>query len=273
MTAGGAGGGAATGLPLRGRRVAVTRPAVPGDEFVAALERLGAEVVVAPLIRIEDPSDPSGLRAAARDAESYDWLIFTSANAVDRFVAARAESGLSGWPTGGVRVCAVGPATGAAIERSGGRVDETPAEYVAEGVVVAIARRGSVRGQRVLFPRAAGARPIVAASLRQAGAEVDEVIAYRTAREAAGIAELRRSLDRNEVDVVTFTSGSAVRSFAAQVGVDAGRALVACIGPITAAAAREVGLAVAIEAGEYTTAGLVDAIVEHLAGKPSERRG
>ncbi len=270
MKARGAGGGAAAGMPLRGRCIAVTRPAVPGDEFVAGLERLGAEVLVTPLIRIDDPPDPVALREAVRAAESYDWIVFTSANAVDRFVAARLESGLSPWPAGATRVCAVGPATGAAIERVGGRVDGTPAEYVGEGVATAITASGPVQGKKVLFPRAAGARPVVATSLRRAGADVDDVVAYRTVSEAAGVAELRGRLGLGEVDVVTFTSSSAVRSFAAQVGADVGRALVACIGPITAATAREAGLAVAIEAGEYTTGGLVAAIVNHLAGTPSE---
>ena len=266
MTASGAGEDVATGLPLRGRRIAVTRPAAEEDEFVAALERFGAEVLVAPLILIERPPDPVALRVAALDAESYDWLVFTSANAVDQFQAARVEAGVGAWPAGDVLVCTVGPGTAAAVQRAGGKVDAMPASHVGEAVVGAIAGRGPPRGARILFPRAAGARPVVADSLRQAGAMVDEVIAYRTVQDAAGVPELGLRLARGEVDVLTFTSGSAVRSFVAALGVDTGRAQVACIGPITGAVAREIGLEVAIEAEDYTTEGLAAAIVRHLKG-------
>jgi len=262
--------------PLVGRRIVSTRPTTVGqrdDELAGALESLGAEVLVLPTIRIEAPPDPVALEREVVRASGYDWLVFSSANAVERFAEAVRAAGMDSWPAG-PRVCAVGPATAASVQRWGGSVEAMPDEYIAERVRDAIMSGGGggVAGHRVLFPRAEEVRPVLAESLRDAGAEVVEVVAYRTVENPDHVPELRRRLAGGEADMITFASGSAVRSFARLVGAGAlGRALVASIGPVTTGAARIAGIQVAVEATTYTAVGLAEAIGRYYG--PSVTRG
>lgn len=251
--------------PLSGRRVVVTRPRPQAEAFSRALEELGAEVVAFPTIRIADPPDPEPLRRAVGEARSFDWIVFTSANGVERFWAALRAAGGDTRRLGGVSLCAIGPATAAALEAEGARADLVPPEYVAEAVVEALEGACELRGARILLPRAEVARSVLPDSLRERGAEVHDVPAYRTEPDGEQAEGVRGMLRRGEVDVVTFTASSTVRNFADLVGTDVGGARVACIGPVTAATARELGLEVAIEAGVYTVPGLLDAIVRHFA--------
>jgi uroporphyrinogen-III synthase len=153
-------------------------------------------------------------------------------------------------------VAAIGPATAAALQQRGVRVDLTPGEYRAEAILDAI---GDVAGQRILLPRADIARPDLALGLAARGAAVDEVVAYRTilAIPSQAVFESLRA----GVDVITFTSSSTVRNFVAlTAGMGYGDPLIACIGPVTAAAARDLGLRVDVTAEEYTIEGLVEAL-------------
>jgi uroporphyrinogen III methyltransferase/synthase len=144
-------------------------------------------------------------------------------------------------------------------------VDVVPERYVAEGLAAALRARDDVRGARVLFAKAEGAREVLPAELRAMGAVVDEVSVYRTVPDAAGGAVVRAALERGEVDLVTFTSGSTVRYFVEAVGTAAARrARVASIGPVTSDTARALGLTVDVEAREATLAGLADAVVDAL---------
>jgi len=170
-------------------------------------------------------------------------------------------SGLSG------NIAAIGPATAHALEAHGVAVTLIPDEYVAESIVASI---GDVRGQRILLPRADIAREALALELRQRGAVVDEIAAYRTLPaqpDPSGLAELQRG-----VDVITFTSSSTVRNFVALVGQEAilSHTLIACIGPITANTARELGWRVDIMAREYTMTGLVAALAEYFSTNQHE---
>jgi uroporphyrinogen III methyltransferase / synthase len=253
------------GAPLRGLRIVVTRPRSQSGPFVRELEALGAEVLLLPTIRVGEAADPEPLRRAAARAGSFDWIVFTSANAVARFWAALREAGLDSRSLEGVSLCAIGPASAAAVAREGGRVALVPEEHVAEAVVEALAAAGDLRGRRILFPRAAAARAVVPAELRRLGAEVTEVEAYRTMPDRRGGAELAERLRSGEVDVITFTSSSAVRNFVAAAGAGVGDATVASIGPVTSATVRELGLPLHVEARSYTVAGLVRAICEHVA--------
>lgn len=262
--------------PLDGCRVIVTRPRplseVADDEFVSLLRRLGARVFSLPTVRVERMEDEASLIAEASRAAGYDWIVFTSANGVERFQAALEVAVDGEWPVG-PRVCAVGPMTARAVERAGGAVDSMPDEYLGDRVAEAITRgdpgAGSLAGRRVLFPRAKEVRSVLGQSLRAAGAEVVEVIAYRTVADSESASEIRRLLGAGDADVVTFTSGSAARAFARWVGADSiDRAVVASIGPATSEAARAVGIGVTIEASTYTTKGLAEAIVGHYVRGP-----
>lgn len=259
------------GRPLAGRTIVVTRPEAQASALVEPLEEAGARTIVFPTIEIVPPGDPEPLRRAAREAADYDWLVFTSVNGVKAFRRALEEQDLEPpEPGDGPRVCAIGPATGADLEEMGLAPRVIPDEFVAEAVVEALDEETELEGKRILLPRAAVARAALPDGLRERGARVDVVEAYRTVpgREEAG--DLRRRLDAGEVDLITFTASSTVRNFERAVGTDVGGARVAAIGPITAGTARELGYDVAVVADEYTIPGLVAACAGYFGprGRP-----
>jgi len=249
--------------PLFGKRIVVTRARAQASDFAAELEALGAEVVQFPTIRIVDPPDLEPLRRAAAEADRFDWIVFTSVNGVARFWSALRESGRDTRALAGVSLCAIGPATAAAIEMEGARPDLVPERFVAESVVEALENEVDLRGTRVLLARAESARSVLPDSLRDRGAEVVEVAAYRTVPDAEEAEGLRARLREGGIDMVTFTASSTVRNYVDVMGTDVARAEVASIGPITSATARELGLRVDVEAAEFTIPGLVRAILRH----------
>ncbi|HKZ06499.1 MAG TPA: uroporphyrinogen-III synthase [Methylomirabilota bacterium] len=262
-------GGVETERPLAGKVVVVTRAAPQAGALRDALEAEGARVVLAPTIVIEPPADWTPLDAALGRASDYRWIIFTSVNGVEMVRRRLGERGGGVDVLRGSRVAAIGPATAGALAAWGLAPELVPEEYVAEG----LARRLTgvlVPGDRVLLPRAAETRDLLVRELTAAGAAVDEVAAYRT-RPAAGTgAVVKALLGRGEVDVITFTSSSTARHFAALFAPDELAGLmrgvrVACIGPITRATAAELGLSTAIMPAEYTIPALAAAIASHYA--------
>ena len=263
------------GQPLAGRRVLVTRPRAQAPELAARLSAAGAEAVVEPAIRIVPPDDPRPLDDACAAAASFDWIVFTSANAVDAFLERLAERG-GARELAGVRICAIGPATGARIAGQGLRVDLEPADHRGEGVAAALQAERDVAGTRILLPRADIARPALPEALRAAGADVTAVTAYRTIAAAAGWPgpAVREMLRQRKIDAVTFTSGSAVRAAAGTLGADCAKkwldaTVVAAIGPVTARAVRRIGVETTVMPSTYTTLALVQALADHYAGKPA----
>lgn len=250
--------------PLDGLTVMITRPRLQAEGMAEELEGLGARVVLFPTIRIDPPDDPMPLRTAVSRADTFDWIVFTSVNGVERFWRELREQGGDTRRLSGVSLCAIGPATAAAIELEGARADLVPAEYVAEAVVDALSAETALSGSRILLPRAQVARPVLPDSLRERGADVYEAPAYRTVPDRAEGERARTAIANGEVDVVTFTSSSTVRNYVELVGAVTGGAKVASIGPITSETARELGLEVDVEAAEYTVPGLIEAIVERF---------
>jgi uroporphyrinogen III methyltransferase/synthase len=249
--------------PLAGASVVVTRPRPQAHDLVARLADAGAAVVVVPVITVTAPADTRALEQAAAQAAEYDWIVFTSANAVDRFVALLRD----GRSLGGVGIAAVGPATAAALTARNLVADLVPEDATAAGLVASMPAAptpGAVPGRpggRVLFPRAADARDVLAPGLRAKGWLVDEVEAYRTV--AAGASDGVTSdvlAAAAAADVITFSSPSTVDRYLTLSG---GRVppVVACIGPVTAEAARRAGLAVDVVAAEPSDAGLVAGLV------------
>jgi uroporphyrinogen III methyltransferase / synthase len=255
------------GPPLAGRRVLVTRPEGQNAGLAGRLRELGAEPLVCPTVRIAPPEDTAPLDAAIARLAGYDWAIFTSANGVRFFWERLAAAGGNAEALAALRLGAIGPATAAALAGHGLHVDFVPERYVAEGIVEGI---GDVAGQRILLPRADIARRALVDGLREKGALVDEVVAYHTT--AAGDGEGTWLLpDGERIDIATFTSPSTVRNFVALLGEGpSAEALagttIACIGPITAAAAEDLGLHADIVAAEHTVDGLIDAIIAHEEG-------
>jgi uroporphyrinogen III methyltransferase/synthase len=249
-------------VPLAGKRVLVTRPRDQAGALCALLAAAGAEPVSVPAIAIA-PLDPAPLQAALARLANYDWLVFTSVNGVQIFFRALAARGEDPGILAGKRICAIGPATAAALTARGLPAPLQPRRFVAESVAETLIAEG-VAGRRVLLPRAAGARPILAERLRAAGAVVEEIPIY-AARAAGAGATARTLLQAGEIELVTFTSASTVHHFLEMLGAGAAwpdGVRVACIGPITADAARAHGLPVDAIAAVHTGPGLVQAIVE-----------
>jgi len=249
--------------PLRGRRIVVTRSLEQAPALCDRLAELGAEPVAFPTIQFV-PLPPGPLDAALQNLEHYGWLIFTSANAV-RFFFERVEGlGLAPtWP----RVAAVGAATAAALVERGLAVDFVPDEFVGEEVALGL---GVLVGQRLLLPRAKIGRPEIVEMLRRQGAQVDDVPLYDTVTAAPDPQALAALA--GGIDAITFTSPSSVRNFLKildDAGFDSSSlngAVVACIGPITAAAARDCGLAVAVVPDDYTIEALIQALTDFFTG-------
>jgi uroporphyrinogen-III synthase len=251
---------------LAGRRVVVTRAREQADELVRELEALGAEVVGAPTIRIARLADLTALRAALTRNPPYDWIVFTSQNAVQAVCDRLLEWELAPRDVARAAVAAIGPATAEALVRRGVIPDLVPDRFIAEAVVTSLAARGDVRGKTILLPRAREARDALPDGLRALGALVDVIPVYETIRETGDGSGLAAELLGGRVDLVTFTSSSTVRGFVDLVGRPAavsGRFAAAVIGPVTAGTARELGITVAIEALDYTVPGLVAAIVRY----------
>ncbi|MDP1568381.1 MAG: uroporphyrinogen-III C-methyltransferase [Vicinamibacterales bacterium] len=256
--------------PLFGRRVLVTRSRDQAGELVDLLEAAGAEAVEAPLIRIAAPEDEGPLERACAEAGRYDWIVFTSANGADSFMRRLLEGPRDVRALAGARICTVGPGTAARLARFGLKVDLIPDEHRAEAIASALAALGPLSGQRILLPQGDIARDVLGDALRAAGAEVTEVVAYRTmATEGDGDLDIYGQLLEHRIDVVTFTSASAIRSFVALFGAEQAADLlnhtdVATIGPVTAEAAARYNIRVRITPATYTIPSLVDAIVTHF---------
>jgi uroporphyrinogen III methyltransferase / synthase len=257
--------------PLFGRRIVVTRSREQAGELVEMLEERGAEAIQAPTIRIAEPDDPDALDRAALQAGTYDWIVFTSANGVEWFMT-RLLAVSDVRELKGVRLCAIGPSTAERLARYGIRVDIVPDEFRAEAVAAALKATGDLGGKRFLLPRADIARELLADQLRDAGAEVTEVAAYRTLL-AGGDRDsdhdvYRMLLDR-QIDAVTFTSASTVKNFARIYGEEQAADLlrttvVASIGPVTAEAAQQLGIATTVMPERYTIPDLVQALVTYF---------
>jgi uroporphyrinogen III methyltransferase/synthase len=247
--------------PLAGKRIVVTRARAQASSLSVRLRELGAHVIEMPAIRLE-MLDPAPLHRALDTLNDYDWVMFTSQNAVAIVWRAMRERGLDARSLGRARVAAIGRATAEALLGVGVAADVVPQRFVAEALMEALGRRPDVDGRRVLLPRAADARDVLPDGLRALGAHVDIVPTYRTVLDGDGAARVAEHLRAGEVDLVTLTSSSTARFFVDAVGAETARvAPVASIGPVTSAAARALELRVVIESEESTIAGLVDAIV------------
>jgi len=254
---------------LIGKTVLVTRAPGQAGEFSKLLRERGATVVEIPTIEIVPPLSWEDADRAIERLPGYDWLILTSTNAVDWFFRRVRERRGDLTCLNGVRVCAVGPKTRETIERAGLAVEFQPSVFRAEGLINE-AGAGAWSGKRVLFPRAAAGRDVIPDEMRRVGATLDLVTVYRTVPSSAGREQLHSLLAGGKLDAVSFTSGSTVTSFVslldpAQIAGIAGRIVVACIGPVTAAAATAAGLPIDALAKEATMPGLADALEAHFS--------
>jgi uroporphyrinogen-III synthase len=249
--------------PLAGKRIVITRPPHKATSFADRLRDVGAEPVLIPTIAIQPPTDPAPLDQALSNLDRYDWVILTSANAVtaiwERFEALVLEPAGVDWPA----VAVIGPATGQALAARGVTAALMPEQHVAEALFETLNQNADLAGLSILLPQGNLARPVLADLLREAGASVDTVVAYETVQP-----EIDLDWFSEPVDAITFTSSSTVQNFVAMFDdppfggplVAVGRALVACIGPVTADTARDLGLPVHVIAEPHTVEGLIAAL-------------
>lgn len=258
----------------------VTRAASQASELTDALESYGAKVFVCPTIEIRELDSYDRLDEALDHLYGYDWLIFTSANGVEFFMKRLIERGLNVADLDEIKVCAIGQRTAEKLHDANTHVDVVPSHSTAEGVFTALSEfvGGSehLRGLNILLPRAAAGRDVLPKALEDAGARVDVVPTYQTV--------LPEDFDRGRLsamlagsgDCIAFTSPSTIKNLAKLFDThDLGNALpgvvIACIGPVTAAAAVEHGLHVDIQPQQQTVTHLARAIAEYYLDTDSHR--
>lgn len=246
-------------------RIVITRPEEQAGSFQRLLEDQGADTVLIPAIKISFPEDTLRLDRALQKLACYEWLVVTSVNGVAAVWNRLSALGIERLPED-LGVAAIGPKTAAALSDHGVEPDFVPDEYVAEAILPGL---GDLNGRWVLLPRADLARPALARLIEEGGGFAHEIAAYHTLPGKLD-AEALRKLQQG-VDLVTFTSSSTVRNFTAlieQAGLEPrelpGNPRTACIGPITAATARDMGYRVDLVAEEYTIEGLAAAMAAGL---------
>jgi uroporphyrinogen III methyltransferase/synthase len=258
--------------PLFGKRIVVTRARDQASDLVKALSELGADCLECPTIRVVPPDDVRPLERAIADLKFFDWILFTSVNGVSCFFERLFGSGRDVRALGHLRTAAIGPATAERLKSFGLGSDLLPETYRAESIIAAF-RSQDIGGKSVLLPRAQQARPILPEELSTMGASVREVAAYKTVAVSSDAPALIERLAASSVDLFTFTSSSTVKNFKAllpeaRFGELLAGVAAACIGPVTAATARQLGFDVRIEAQTYTIPGLCEAILAYYAKPP-----
>ena len=250
--------------PLFGRRIVVTRAAQQAAELSERLRELGADVIEMPATQIAR-LDLAPLRTEIDRLSLYNWLIFTSKNAISIFWEQLLGAGKDARVLAGLNVAAVGPATAGALLEHGIAVDVIPTRFVAEGLIEMLQTRDDLGGAKVLYVTAEGARDVLPQALKDLGADVTRIETYRSIVDGEGAEKLVRAIEAGNVDLVTFTSASAVRGYVDAVGEDVAlRVPAASIGPQTSDALREAGIEVKGQAEESTLDSLASAVVGAL---------
>ena len=255
--------------PLFGKRILVTRPEDQAADFIRALSELGAQCLLFPTIKIIPPARWEGLDRAIESISRYDWILFTSVNGVQYFFERLHAQKKDVRHLKGIKIGVIGPKTTAALMDRGISPDMIPDRYWAEGVVEAL-EGYPIEGKRILLPRPAIARDYIPKKLKSSGAIVDVVEAYQTVLPEYSQDQLGELFNNGRIDMITFTSPSTVTNFLAlfegtSIYEEILKSDVACIGPITAQKASEIGLKVTIVPDEYTVDALIKAIVGFYA--------
>jgi uroporphyrinogen III methyltransferase / synthase len=257
--------------PLSGKRVVIPRAVEQARDTAAAVRERSATPVILPMIEIAPAPDAARFARAAAEMSSYDWVLFTSANAVEQLRLELERAGADARAFGTAKVGAVGPKTAEALLRLGIKADAVAKEFVGEGLAGAVLERGVPR--RALLLRALAARDALPDALRARGSEVDVVVAYENKPLQSSGAELTSRIEAGTADAILFTSSSTVTSTLEALG-PSGQALLSrialcSIGPVTTKTLESVGLKATVQASVYTVEGLLDALEAHyLAASP-----
>ncbi len=253
--------------PLKGRTILITRAEKSGTDLAEKLRALGAEVLSLPGIEVLPPHSWAPLDAAVAELGTFEWLVFTSQNAIEPFFERLVKHGPQSLALRALRIAAVGTGTARALQARGLHVHLVPAEHVAEALAEVLAPLAV--GKRLLWPRAEHARDTLSARLVAAGAlEVVAVPAYRSQTPRIDSAPVRAALAAGRVDAVTLGSAQTLKGVIELLGREGvawlGRTRLICLGPIVESACRGAGLADVTVAKPHTVQGLVDATVQAL---------
>jgi uroporphyrinogen III methyltransferase/synthase len=264
--------------PLFDKRVVVTRTREQASELVAKLEEHGADCLEYSTIHIEPVSDYTPLDQAFADIKQYQWILFTSLNAVTYFFKRLYQSGLDSRSLAGPKIAAVGKATAEELLKYGLRADLIPQRFTGEGLAEALLESKVGAGSKILLPRALRASEVLPETLVDAGADVDVVPVYQNVPPQGRKEELRDQLIEGDIDLLTFTSSSTVTNFLSMVDAKdndelqqlLNKVTIAAIGPITAKTVTESGLQVDIQPESYTINDMVNTIVDHYKNSPAK---
>ena len=244
---------------LTGSRILLTRPRRQVGPLRDRLSELGADVIVHPAIRIGDPADWAEVDAALVRLDRYDWLVFSSVNGVRYLIERLLQRGCDLRRLGPVKLAAIGPATAEELRRYHLRVDLVPEEYRAEALAGQLAVEA--RGHRFLLARASRGREVLAERLTAAGGTVDQIVVYSSTDVEQPEEEVAAAMSAGRIDWVTVTSSAIARSLVALFGEQLRQTKLASISPITSETLRQLGHEPAAEATQYTSGGLVEAIL------------
>ena len=246
---------------LFGKKILNTRARAQASKLTRQLESLGAEVIEFPTIKITAPTDKfSGLDAAIKNLHTYDWIIFTSTNGVEKFFERLKNFKLDARAFGRAKVAVIGSSTAEKLSHFGIIADVVPKDFCAESLIDSLK---TFSPKNILIVRAEVARDILPRELKNFGAEVTVAAAYKTISAAENVAEIKKLLDEEQIDFVTFTSSSTVENFVKALGAEIlSKTKTAAIGPITAQTLKNFGIDADIVAEKFTIGGLVDALIK-----------
>ena len=255
--------------PLAGKRIVITRAALQSSELFEKLSGSGAIPILLPLVSFAAPEDYAPLDAALLQWSRFDWVMFTSAYAVQAVMVRAARHGRT-LTKNSPSIAVVGPATQDKARKAGFSVDHMAQTHV--GVALAEELGDRLRGKRVLLPRSDRANPDLPTALRKLGAHVTEVIAYRTLRPSDADQQRLARVARGEADAILFFSPSAVHSFMElsgrqQLKTLQDRVAMAAIGPVTARALREAGVHRIVVAAEASASAVLQALESRFANR------
>ncbi|MEM1304582.1 MAG: uroporphyrinogen-III synthase, partial [Planctomycetota bacterium] len=248
-----------TERPLFGKTVLVTRPKHQAARLIARLEDLGASVVEQPAIEIGPPDDWEPVDAAIDRLADFDWVVFSSSNGVERWLDRMASRGLDARAFASAKIAAIGPATREALNRYRLNTDLQPNEFRAEALADALV--ADAGGKRFLLVRASRGREVLGDRLQAAGGKVEHVVAYRSTDVLEANDDVARKLSAGEIDWATVTSSAIAKSLVNLFGEGLRNARLAAISPLTAGVLSDAGFEPAAVAEQYTTDGLIDAML------------
>jgi uroporphyrinogen-III synthase len=263
--------------PLAGKRIVITRSPEQSGILLHELKGSGAKVILLPFVEFRLPSDTGALDSALARLSEFDWVVFTSPNGVRFFRQRLRELGreTSGLPAPLPLVAAIGVATASAATKEGLAVEFALADVRGGREFAQRFSSAAIQGKKILLPQSDLADGHIRDALKESGAAVTEVVAYRTCMPESLHGHELEQVKRDGADVFVFASPSAFRNFAKTVGPEglklfADRSAFAAIGPTTAEAIRGAGVQVKIEAAKPSSSEIVQAIVQYFAAKPSE---